>query len=396
LRLALLYGAIFLVFGVQQPFLPVWLGARGLPVNEIALILALPKVLQVLMVPPLSRLADRRGDVVTMLVASSIAMTVLFVALAAPAGPAITLIVVSLLFLAESGSFPLLDVLAFGIFASGRAAPELTEGKPFDYGRIRKWGSLAFIAGNLAAGAFLTLTSLTAVTLMLAVASAAAAVVLFYAWPLDRLLQPAKGRAGQAEGRAGSRFLPLVIAAAACIQASHALAMSFAPVHWAETGHSDAFIGAAWAIGVAVETLVFALFGRWIAGADQAAGMLIVGGLAAAARWMVMACDPSDVVLLIVQASHGLSFAATHAGTMLLIADMAHADRRATAQGWATAAIAGLTAALTAASGPLIVRFGQHAYVGMAGFALVGALLAVSVSSLRARERQAATVPESA
>jgi hypothetical protein len=35
-RLALIYGATFLVFGVQSPFLPVWLSARGLGVAEIA------------------------------------------------------------------------------------------------------------------------------------------------------------------------------------------------------------------------------------------------------------------------------------------------------------------------------------------------------------------------
>ena len=36
-RLALLYGAIFLVFGVQTPFLPVWLSERGVSVDQIAL-----------------------------------------------------------------------------------------------------------------------------------------------------------------------------------------------------------------------------------------------------------------------------------------------------------------------------------------------------------------------
>jgi PPP family 3-phenylpropionic acid transporter len=329
-----------------------------------------------------------------MLIASIAAMTVLFIALAAPNGPTLTLIAVSLLFLAESGAYPFLDMLAFGIFADGARA-WLTQGKPFDYGRTRKWGSIAFIVGNLVAGAFLTLTSLTAVTLLLAIASAVATAALIYSWPLDRLVRPADRSAAPEGSRGGSRFLPLAIAAAASIQASHALALSFASVHWAATGHSDAFIGAAWAIGVAVETLVFALFGRWIAGPDQAAGMMIVGGLAATARWTVMAFDPGDVTLLIAQASHGLSFAATHAGTMLLIADMAPADRRATAQGWLTAGIAGLTAALTAASGPLLVRFGERSYVVMAAFALLGALLALYVSTLRARERQGAARLES-
>ena len=387
-RLALLYAAIFLVFGVQTPFLPVWLSARGVSVDEIAVALAFPRILQVVVVPALSRWADRRGGVVAMLVFSSVAMTLLFAALAAPAGPSLTLFAVGLLFLAQSGAQPLIDVLVFAIFTPGGSpAWGGPEAAPFDYGRVRKWGSVAFIAGNLAAGAFLTLTSLTAMTLLLVLASAASAVVSVYAWPLDRLAHPAHRRVDPARSGAGSRYLPVVVGAAASIQASHALVLSFASVHWAQTGHSDAFIGAASAIGVVVETLVFALFGRWIAGPDKAAGMMIVGGLAATVRWTAMAFDPGDVVLMIAQASHGLSFAATHAGTMLLIADMAPANRRGAAQGLATAAIAGLTAVLTVASGTLIVRFGERSYFVMAAFALLGAILALGASALRARER---------
>ncbi len=82
-----------------------------------------------------------------------------------------------------------------------------------------------------------------------------------------------------------------------------------------------------------------------------------------------------------------MSFAATHTGAMLLIAELAPAERRAEAQGWMTAAISGLGAALTVAGGPLIVRFGERSYFVMAFFALAGTLLAASVSALRARER---------
>lgn len=386
IRLALIYGAVFVVFGVQAPFLPVWLSDRGFSVSQIALVLACPRILQVLLVPVLGRWADRHGGIVAMLLVSCVAMTFLFAALAAPAGPAPTLIAVGLLFVAQSGPMPLIDVLAFSIFAPGNPAVADDDARaPFDYGSLRKWGSAAYIGGNLLAGAFLTLTSLTAITLLLAVASAAATAVTLRALPLDRLTHPAHRQQSAVRHGASSRLWPIVIAAAAAIQASHAMVLGFASVHWAESGHSDAFIGVAWAIGVAVETLVFAVFGRWVAGPDRAVGLMIAGGLAATARWSIMAFDPNDAVLLVVQASHGLSFAATHAGTMLLIAEMAPVDRRARVQGWLTAAIAGLTAVLTVASGPLIVRFGEHSYFAMTIFALAGTLLAASVAALRAK-----------
>ena len=82
-RLALIYGAIFFVFGVQLPFLPVWLSARGLSIGEIGLALAVPRLLQVVLVPALSRWADRRGGVVAMLALSCLTMALLFAALAA-------------------------------------------------------------------------------------------------------------------------------------------------------------------------------------------------------------------------------------------------------------------------------------------------------------------------
>ncbi|MGO4871603.1 MAG: MFS transporter [Roseiarcus sp.] len=237
-RLALIYGAIFLVFGVQSPFLPVWLSARGLGIADIGLALAVPRLLQVFVIPLLSRWADKRGGVVAMLVLSCLSMTLLFAALAATTGLTRTLVVIGLLFCAQSGALPLIDVLAFAIFAPGSpaasGAPEARESgaPPFDYGRVRKWGSAAFIAGNLVAGLFLTLTSLTAVTLLLTAAAALAAAVSLRAWPLDRLIHPASRGEAAAEGRTGSRLLPLVIGAAASIQASHVLVLSFGSVHW--------------------------------------------------------------------------------------------------------------------------------------------------------------------
>src|ERR1700733_7511903 len=54
-KLSLLYAATFLTFGVQIPFLPVWLGSRGLDDRHIALALAAPQFLRVVSTPLLAR-----------------------------------------------------------------------------------------------------------------------------------------------------------------------------------------------------------------------------------------------------------------------------------------------------------------------------------------------------
>lgn len=96
-----------------------------------------------------------------------------------------------------------------------------------------------------------------------------------------------------------------------------------------------------------------------------------------------MASDPGAILLALAQAAHGFSFAATHAGSMFLIFELAPHAMRARAQGWLTAAIAGVSALVVTASGPLYARLGEGAYLAMAGLAAFGVALAVIVGVRR-------------
>jgi PPP family 3-phenylpropionic acid transporter len=58
-RISALYGAFFIVAGISQPFLPVWLTARGLEPATIGLVLAAPMLLRVVTIPLATRSADR-------------------------------------------------------------------------------------------------------------------------------------------------------------------------------------------------------------------------------------------------------------------------------------------------------------------------------------------------
>ena len=67
-RLAAFYGAVFAVVGVQAPFWPVWLEARGLSAAEIGLVIAAsfwPRVVTSLVIPHhADRLGERRRPMV--------------------------------------------------------------------------------------------------------------------------------------------------------------------------------------------------------------------------------------------------------------------------------------------------------------------------------------------
>ena len=60
-RLAALYIALFIFSGVQLPFFPVWLKAKGLDPSLIGLVVAAPSLVRVFGIPFAAREADRRG-----------------------------------------------------------------------------------------------------------------------------------------------------------------------------------------------------------------------------------------------------------------------------------------------------------------------------------------------
>jgi PPP family 3-phenylpropionic acid transporter len=369
-RLSLLYAAIFLTMGVQIPFLPVWLGARGLDDRQIAFILSAPQFLRVVSTPLFARWADRRGDFVGMLVASLVVMTALGGLLNFLSGFAPIFIAVTLFTCAQGVAMPLSDALTFAVI---RAQDRL------EYGSIRKWGSVAYVAGNLAAGLLLTLTAVSIIPYGIAGTALLSVGAALYVAPLGVL---AHAPAPEASGRAGVGRLGLlipVIGAAALIQCSHSLVNTFGSLHWAREGYSSAFIGAAWAIGVVSETTFFALAGRWVAGPQRAIVLLALGGSTALLRWLIMASDPGALLLALALAGHGFSFGATHMASMLLIFELAPHAMRARAQGWLTAAIAGASAVVVALSGPLYGDLGEIAYFVMAAIAAAGVAIALFV-----------------
>jgi MFS family permease len=238
-RLSLLYAAIFLTMGLQIPFLPVWLGARGLDDHQIAIILSTPQFLRVISSPLFAQWADRRGDFVGVLIAALVLMTGLGGMLSFLSGFVPILIATTLFACAQGVAMPLSDALTFAVI---RARQEL------EYGRIRKWGSAAYIFGNLGAGLLLSLTSVSIIPLGMGVTALLSVGAAFHAAPLGALAQMPAPESSRAGGGRRLGMLALVIAAATLVQCSHSLVNTFGSLHWAREGYSSVFVGAAWAI----------------------------------------------------------------------------------------------------------------------------------------------------
>jgi PPP family 3-phenylpropionic acid transporter len=80
-RLAAFYAALFVALGVQLPFLPVWLAAKGLEAGEIGIVLAIPMIVRVFAIPVATRAADRREALRAAIVVAATAAAVGYAAI---------------------------------------------------------------------------------------------------------------------------------------------------------------------------------------------------------------------------------------------------------------------------------------------------------------------------
>ena len=145
-RLALFYAAFFVMSGLHMMAFPVWLSAKGLDVAAIGIVLATPQFLRLIAIPVGTRLADRRGALNGPLAATALATAAGMVLVAFADGFTAILAAVVIVALVSAPVLPLSDAYAL----KGLAARGLS------YGPVRLWGSVAFIAANLAGGLMLS------------------------------------------------------------------------------------------------------------------------------------------------------------------------------------------------------------------------------------------------
>src|SRR6185437_1020152 len=309
-RLALLYAAIFVVSGIQMPFFPLWLRAKGLDAQMIGLVLAAPMVARLVAVPWITRHADRRDRLRPLLIACVCATVAGYVAIGLASGPVAILAAVALASAAYTPIMPLTDSYALrGLAALGRA-----------YGPVRLWGSAAFIGGNLLAGFAADLISARDLIWLIVAAYAINAAAAFSLAPL-----PPPHAAHENTPRKNllrdAAYLA-VLAAASLIQASHAVFYSFSAVAWNAAGLDGIAIAGLWALGVVAEIALFAISGR-LPPSFTPMVLLLLGACGAVLRWSAMAFDPPVAALPWLQLLHGLSFGATHLGALGFIAPRA-------------------------------------------------------------------------
>ena len=374
-RMALFYASVFIALGVHLPFLPVWLAAKGLDPQTIGVVLAMPMILRLFAIPLATRAADRRDALRAVIMAATLAALVGFAMLGVTANP----LAIAVLYALAATAFMLLFVLS-DVYALRGLAPHRRA-----YGPVRLWGSAAFIVANLAAGYLLDIIAARDLIWLIV---GAVTIVLAAAWALPPLGTRASGSPSETPPARVLLRDPgfiAVAAAASLIQGSHALYYSFSTIDWQAAGFGGGTIGVLWALGVLAEIVLFALSAR-LPAAFSPSVLILIGGGGALVRWTAMALDPPGALLPLLQCLHGLSFGATHLGTLAFIGRAAPAGLAATAQGYLAVSTGVAIAAATGLSGLLYARFGGAAYGAMAMIAAAGLVAAFAAHRMQMNE----------
>jgi PPP family 3-phenylpropionic acid transporter len=364
-KFILLYAAMYAAFGVASPFLPSFVSGRGLPPEQLGLVLGAGTAVRLLTAP----LAGRVGDLIQALRV----VLVVFTALAAS---------VTLGYLAAHGFWILLGVsllhaaslapttVLADALALGSASPPPSSGRRgFEYGWVRGTGSAAFIVGTLLSGQAVSAFGLDVIVRLqaLLLGAAASAAILVPELIHDRTADAVRAPAGGVLILLRLSLFRNLVLVAALILGSHAMHDAFAVIRWSAADISPATASFLWSESVAAEVLVFFVIGPALVTRLTPAGALAIAALAGMLRWAVTAQTTHVIALALLQPLHGITFALLHLACMRLIARTVPQGLEGTAQAiYGTVGIGSASALLTVVSGALYARLGAQGFWVMA------------------------------
>jgi MFS transporter, PPP family, 3-phenylpropionic acid transporter len=370
-RLSAFGAAYFLAAGAFMSYWPVWLRNRGITDPEIGTLFMARQLVGVAAMLGMGFIAHRLGRMRGLLFGLSAAGVVMMVAYE-----------FSYTFLAL-----LLTGLVWGMVWSpimalydGVLVNEARQ-RGIVYGRLRLWGSVAFIVGTLLTGVLVDRFGPPSV---LYLGTVGVALLVPFALLLPKSEPRAPGQARHApfglfDLLRNRPFVLFLIAAGFC-QSSHAVLYSFGTLTWRGAGIDDVTISLLWGESVAVEILMMMASG-WLLQRIGVTGLIGLGLACGVVRWTGMAFTTALPALIVLQALHAGTFAACHLGAMAFIQRALPPSGAALGQSIYYALGTGATqAAIYQFAGLLYARYGQHAFLGMTAISAVGLVAIVMLS----------------
>ncbi|HHX9848401.1 TPA: 3-phenylpropionate MFS transporter [Salmonella bongori] len=354
--LALSYFTYFFSYGIFLPFWSVWLKGLGLTPETIGLLLGVGLVarfLGSLLIAP--RVSDPSRLIFALRV---LALLTLVFALAFWAGTHVAwLMVVMVGFnLFFSPLVPLTDALA------NTWQKQIT----LDYGRVRLWGSVAFVIGSALTGKLVSLFDYQAILTLLSLGVASMLLGM-----LLRPSVPPQGESRQQESAGWPAWRMLVtqswrfLACVCLLQGAHAAYYGFSAIYWQGAGYSASAVGYLWSLGVVAEVIIFALskklFRRF-----SARDLLLLSAVCGVVRWGLMGWSTALPWLIVIQILHCGTFTVCHLAAMRYIAARQGSEVIRLQAVYSAVAMGGSIAIMTVFAGFLYQHLGSGVFWIMA------------------------------
>jgi PPP family 3-phenylpropionic acid transporter len=324
-RPAVVYTLLFFAVGSFFPYLAVFFRSAGLSLEAIGLVTGLTGIVAVIAAPAWGAVVDRLRDARGPILLAGIWGAAAAAWLAVSRDPLTIAAAAVVLTAGTAGLGAMVDSRTMEIVATYRDR----------YGRARAWGSASFVAGALAVGFLIERTGPPGLFLLYAPAIAATGVA---AWlllgrsegPARRTIAVGFGR--DLRGLIRDPGLLLLFIGSVVVWTGSTAVTTFVSIQLADLGTGTAVIGFVFTPSALVEIplmLAFPAITRRI-GADR---LLVIGGLAFAARaagwalatepWMYVALSPLG----------GVAFALFYVGTVTYVSRTVPPSVQATAQG---------------------------------------------------------------
>ncbi len=291
--------------GTFGTYATLYFAARGLSVPQIGILVSLIPVMRIVGPNLWGWAADRSGRRALVLRATALGAMLAFIGIFFADSYLQFFIVIMLVNLFTSAQSPLCDAL---MLAEMR-------GDLSNYGKLRLWGSLGFIAAVMGAGYFLDWFGVDALLGF----TFAILVLVFGASLRIRERAPAK-RAHDTPPLWSVLRRPEVAAfflSAALMCGAHMALYAFYSLYLERAGYSKPMIGAMWALGVVAEVAFFYFQARVFDRFGARRVMLFAFG-AALLRFAVTGAAPGVLWLMIgAQLLHAATFAAHHSASVI-------------------------------------------------------------------------------
>jgi len=382
LRATLYYFTAFMTSGAATAYGGIWFQDQGLSSGEIGLIGSVPVFIMLVLNLVVGRIADRADDWRQVIVIGAVLAGIIPIGLFFVHGFVGILLVWTLAAIPFSAVAPVADA----------AAMRMTKRNSTDFGFIRAWGTVGYMAVIVITGQVVTwfgggtyLPFFVGVAILRGLA--AFQLPNFRAPKEERTLAQKIGASRMREVMKPWFLLPLV--GWSMVFATHLILNSFQALLWKEQGISDLTIAILIALGAASEAAMMFVFKRFV-GRFPARMVILASAVVSALRWVAMALAPDVAILVPLQLLHSVTFAMGYMGCVHFIANWTSEDIAAEAQSFFQVLQQAMAVVALTAFGWIAGPLGVRAYFASAAFAALGAVLILVSMRLMAPKTQGA------